>query len=130
MANLKSMIELQGYGTAEGVQKEWDTRGRGRNVVSTCVGDNCAEKEEMLDQHDPKGMPHIDDLHLEMSSDGNRNIFWGKEEMKMALRHALQQLEEEDTKITYLNTPLAEATDHQATIHFREKNALLAEEEN
>jgi hypothetical protein len=28
--NLQSQIELQAYGTSEGVQKAWDTRGRGR----------------------------------------------------------------------------------------------------
>lgn len=28
--NLRGQIDLQGFGTSEGVQKEWDTRGRGR----------------------------------------------------------------------------------------------------
>lgn len=30
---LNSHVELQGYGTSEGVTKEWDTRGRGRKLT-------------------------------------------------------------------------------------------------
>ncbi len=33
--NQKSQIELQGFGTSEGVSKEWDERGRGRKLTDS-----------------------------------------------------------------------------------------------
>lgn len=47
--NLKSQIELRGYGTSEGVEKEWDTRGRGKK--SEDVTTTIAKKYVMFPSH-------------------------------------------------------------------------------
>lgn len=124
--NLQSQIELTAYGTSEGVTKAWDTRGRGKNTdpddKETCVGENC--KDEVSYPKGPEGarIPHLDNVEFEMSSNqGNNNIHFDKEAMKMVLRRALEQLENEDAEIKYLNTPMGVNTEHYATVTFRQE---------
>ena len=44
--NLATAIELHGYGTSEGVEKAWDTRGRGKHASSEDVARTAFNEQE------------------------------------------------------------------------------------
>lgn len=111
------------YGTAEGDQKAWDTRGRKNPDDSEhCIGPECRQLEHKLDQ---KEIPHVDQIEFEMRSDkGNANIHFDKDAMRTMLKAALKQLDSEDARTNYLNTPDGndsknDGTDHFVTLRFQ-----------
>lgn len=131
---MSSLSELMwAYGTSEGVVKEWDARGRGKKIdydnqeEGECVGHNCPDHEVKLPSKANVGpfpvvVPHLDNLEFMMTSNkGGQAIHWDKEAMKTMLRMALVQLDREDAKIDYLNTPTKSSTDHYATIKFHQR---------
>jgi hypothetical protein len=74
-----SELDVRAYGTPEGVEKAWDTRGR-KSVQEGCLGPNCKDLKEVTD---PKKIPHIDTLEMELSSErGGENLNFTKEAVK------------------------------------------------
>lgn len=118
--------EVYGFGTPEGLKKAWDTRGRGSSS-SKCIGPDCeSHHAEYTQAEDPQKpvpdigeIPHLDHLEFMMTSGkANNQIKFDKEVMKLLLRKAIAQLETDDSRIEYLNTPEALSTDHYATLKF------------
>lgn len=115
---------IEAYGTAEGLRKEWEERERAqpKQKVDTgdeCLGPNCKLKEIEMDEKGNVITPHLDHLEFQMTSDKqNQNIHFDKAAMKNMLRQALSELDNEDSKIQYLNSNMAGGTDHYAVIKF------------
>lgn len=129
--NLSSTVAINGYGTAEGVKKEWDTRGRkpqedtGPTFETKCIGDDCGSPKETKE---PIRLPHVDNLEFMMTSDkGNQNIHFDKDTLKQVLHAALLQLESNDVEAKYLNSPLAASTDHYVSVKFRPHGTSVVE---
>ena len=133
--NLKAQIELQSYGTSEGVRKEWLSRERKGLAEGPpdphkevgCVGPHCEKDEIKLDPKNPViEVPHLDNLELMMTSTkGQQNIHWDKEALKTMLRMALAQLDMDDTRINYVNTPQKAKTDHYVNLKMKQKETTM-----
>jgi hypothetical protein len=118
--NLNSQLEISAVGTSEGVKKAWDTRGRSI-VQGECSGPDC---KQSIDITKPTGeggkpivIPTIDGIELTMkSTQPGYNIHFDREALKSVLRMALVQMDMDDTKINYLNTPMGATTDHYVRV--------------
>ena len=114
--NLKAQLEIGAVGTSEGVKKEWDTRGRSI-VHGECSGPDCQHTIDITKPTSEGGkpieLPTIDGMELSMkSSKPGYNINFDREALKTMLRTALMQLDRDDSRINYLNTPMGSSTMH------------------
>lgn len=128
--NLFSTMAIKAYGTAEGVKKEWDTRGRkgeedDAGFKTECIGPDCGlEPSGERDKNTPPiVVPHLDNLELMMtSSKPGQNIHFDKQALKDVLHAALMQLERDDVETKYMNSANfgKTTTDHYVNIKFRQ----------
>ena len=132
--NIFTTMAVRAVGTAEGVKKEWDTRGRkgeeeSPGFRSDCIGPECGKEEEQMRKPgtDPIIIPHLDNLELMMTSDkGGRNIHFDKQALRDVLHKALLQLESDDVETKYLNSDTPAdlqgklgRTDHYISVSFK-----------
>ena len=119
--NLRSRVKLRAYGTAEGLRKAWDARGRGRKEDEHCVGPDCIDSREEHGITLMNEVPQIHSLEIEMDSTKSGNLIrFDKESLKKALQHAIEQLNSDETnpKIDYINQPHQKGTYHYVKLHF------------
>ncbi len=62
----RTTIDLQAYGTPEGVSKAWDTRGRSGNPAQQ--GEHAAKRDDRQRSLREKGLPH-DEIQKELGMD-------------------------------------------------------------
>lgn len=126
--NIFSTMAVRAFGTAEGVKKEWDERGRkgeDEGFRSDCIGPDCGKEETGVRQKatEPIIIPHLDNLELMMTSQKpGLNIHFDKQALKDVLHAALLQLERDDVEAKYLNSPAfgKATTDHYVNIKFKQ----------
>ena len=126
-----SPFDVQAYGTSEGVEKAWDTRGRGNRAAQEgCLGVNCDKLADIKDVT----APHIDNIELMLSSNKDgENINFTKEALRQVLQHALDQLADEGGEnhtISFVNSPSARNIDHFVTVQFHRKDVIQTASED
>lgn len=81
--DLNSAVELNAYGTSEGVTKEWDSRGRGRKKTDKSVHPNnpTDDYEERVRTYEKKGASRSDaqsivDVEVQKEKDARSKNRW------------------------------------------------------